>query len=114
MFRALTIVAAVVAVAVSASPASAASSATPPPRTTQVVVLIGANDYGVVAPRGASKGPASAGTSNAKVRRPHAAGFSIDVGTSEAVKRVTDGTSNTLQSVQVKPTPDGIIAILIG
>ena len=67
MTRALTILAAVVALAVSAAPASA-------------------------------------------LPRP-AAGFSIDIGTSEAAKQVTDGTSNTLQS---KAGSNGIIAILIG
>jgi hypothetical protein len=114
MLRALTILAAVVALAVSASPASAGSSKSPPPRMAGVVVLIGANDYGVVAPRGVSPARASAATSKAKAPRPDVARFSIDVGTSEAAKQATDGTSNTLQSVSPKPTPNGIIAILIG
>jgi hypothetical protein len=61
-----------------------------------------------------SASPATAGSSQAKVSRPDIASFSIDVGTSEAAKRVTDGTSNTLQSVSPRPTPNGIIAILIG
>ena len=47
MIRALTTVAAIVALAVAAAPASAGSSKKPPPRTAQVVVLIGANDYGL-------------------------------------------------------------------
>ena len=62
MIRALTILAAVVALAVAATPASAGSSERPPPRTTQVVVLIGANDYGLVAARAVSASPASAGS----------------------------------------------------
>jgi hypothetical protein len=73
MFRALTILAATVALAVSAAPASAGTK--PPPRA------------------------------------PGAAGFSIDIGTSEALKGVTDGTSNTLARTTRR---NGIIAVLIG
>ena len=74
MFRALTILAAAVALAVSAAPASAG---TKPPQ-----------------------------------RAPGAAGFSIDIGTSEALQDITDGTSNTL--ARAARGRKGIIAVLIG
>ena len=48
MIRALSILAAVAALAVTPAPASAGSLKKPSPRTTQVVVLIGANEYGLM------------------------------------------------------------------
>jgi len=85
MTRAVSIVAAVVAaLAVSAAPASAGSSKKPAPGTAQVVVLIGANDYGLM-----------------ETRVPRLTGIS-------------DGTSNTIMRNGSRKPPNGIIAILIG
>jgi hypothetical protein len=103
MLRVLTILAAIAALAVTAAPASASGSeiavesltpsavANHTQGTVSLVFLHG--DFSTYS------------------------GFSIDVGTSEAAKRVTDGTSNTVQFVTATPQPggtNGIIAILIG
>ena len=79
MIRALSILAAIVALAVSAAPALAGGSKKPPPRAAAVVVLIGANDYGLMETdgdklflRGKAKAPRltsiSDGTSNTMMR----------------------------------------------
>ena len=108
MIRALGILAAVAAFAVSAAPASAGSSKQSPPRTA-VVVLIGANDYGLMTTDGKKKVP-----------RPAPAGFFLDMGTIETLdlkaspKRLKDGTSNTIMWSGSRKPPKGIIAVLIG
>jgi hypothetical protein len=86
MTGALSILAAIAALGVTAAPASAGSAKTPPPRTTQVVVLIGANDYGLMEPD--------------VHKRP--------------VRGMSDGTSNTMMTSGSRKPPNGIIAILIG
>jgi len=95
MFCAPTIIAAVVALAVSAAPASAGASKKPPPRTPQVVVLIGANDYGLVATLGAGK-------DRGWVKAPRtpsqsgASGFTKVIDRDGRFTGFKDGTSNTL------------------
>ena len=94
MLRALTIVATAVALAVSAAPAPAGNATQPPGLGTR------------------SGGEVVSSDATARAQRPGAPSFSIDVGTSEALKQVTDGTSNTV--FLSRGGPSGIIAILIG
>jgi len=105
MFRALTIIAAIAALAVTAAPASAGSLKKPSPRTTQVVVLIGANEYGLME------------TDGDKLFYVDETGILRQRGKAK-VPRLTgtqDGTSNTMmKSGSLKPSRNGIIAILIG
>ena len=104
MTRTLTILATIVALAVSAAPALAGASK-PPPRTTQVVVLIGANEYGLME------------TTGDKLFYVDETGILRQRGKAK-VPRLTDipdGTSNTMmKSGSLKPSRNGIIAILIG
>ena len=95
MFRALTIIAAVVALAVTAGPATAGTSKKPPPRTAQVIVLIGANDYGLVATFGAGK---DRGWVKAppKPAQSGASGFTKVIDHDGRFTGFKDGTSNTL------------------
>ena len=121
MIRILTILAAVAALAVSAAPASAGT----PEAATGACNVRGFMDYtddscmarsrSDFRARGLSTrwgGEVVSSDAMAKARRPGVASFSIDVGTSEALKHITDGTSNTLARSQ--GGPNGIIAILIG
>ena len=123
MFRALTILATIVALAVSAAPAASAGPLKkPPPRPAQAIVLIGANDYGLVAARAVSAAPASAGISfgagkdRGWVKAPpkpprRGSGFAKVIDLDGRFTGFKDGTSNTLQS---RSGSNGIIAILIG
>ena len=73
MFRALSVIAAVAALAVSAAPVSSAVTSKKPTRPS-VVVLIGYNDY----PRDGARLPASARVNQQDITLVHE-GFSIDV-----------------------------------